>query len=422
MFFRSKKKRVLLLIASVLLLALAFLSVACGEATNGERKTPDRTPVEKNYARTPLSLDSSDQDGSGKADNWVGFRCRMRVTAPTSQFAIDDVTLTLSFEGDFSDEHAAEMVADNTIYEDVDYCDLSQVELTVDYSGICREWTLKDLTRETDYPDGTYTSQVTIPQELFITEFGWFYLRLKGEFVHKGEKKEGCRTIGVAFRKIGDTVSVDPDVDVFNDEIRYSERYGYGLVVNSRIAFPTENDYIAYRFDKETFGATNFVAHFYSFGDPGTKVSVELFFGGLDGQREGYEYVELYCFDEDNLDGGKYFIKRIDDYSSEEYSCRKYDSVGGDRFYIDYSHSETIIVPKELFSEGVGRLSFVLMGKRSDQESLRYLTGVSIAYVVRERYIDSSQKTYDLLLNQNHVQGKDFSVDPDNVSALFFEE
>ena len=59
-------------------------------------------------------------------------------------------------------------------------------------------------------------------------------------------------------------------------------------------------------------------------------VKIEYYFGGVDGTREQYEYVEICFADPDRLDRGLFTYKRIDDYDSAEYACDKVFSLDGE--------------------------------------------------------------------------------------------
>ena len=129
-------------------------------------------------------------------------------------------------------------------------------------------------------------------------------------------------------------------------------------------------------------------------------VTLDFFYGGyyyqgVEHQLENmhdFPYFELYF----EIDGGEeLLIKRVEEnFISEEYSC---DFVYDENWYITeikYNHSETITIPKEIFTEDNGLIYFAIYGEnvKEPEQQTKFITGIGMYYkVIGEQVVLSRQ-------------------------------
>lgn len=402
-----KRKNVVVVL--LLLSLLATLLLACGE-------TGKETEEQVDYAKKPLVADSdiNRAQGSGKPDAWRGFRCKSTVFSPTSEFPLNDVTLSVTLEGDFSDEHADETVAR---WDNVTYCDLSKLSFLCEsahgedsYLYVFDRQTLGEYARDDDYSETSGSFSITIPENAFLFNVGVIYLTPYGEVRTQGESAPMNGGTQLFYGKTNDVIRLSTDALAFQRTFPHETPVGDGFFRGKNaVDALTRSDYCAFLFDeeKEAQYIINFIKTFgEDFGMDTTgvtyamknnaeypsssdmpyvtkeDVNVTYYFGGLDGEREKYEYVELYFMDETRPEKGKFFVKRIDNYGDEEYSCKKLVSLRGDAAYLQYAHSETLTVPQAVFSVGRGRVCMLVLGKERDKDTMTYLCGVAFDYQI----------------------------------------
>lgn len=85
-------------------------------------------------------------------------------------------------------------------------------------------------------------------------------------------------------------------------------------------------------------------------------------------------------------DSNPYFIKQVENNISEKYRCNWISDDYGNVIRIKYNHSEEITIPKELFSEPSGKITFTIWGQdiREPENECRYLASAHLYYEVHK--------------------------------------
>ena len=118
---------------------------------------------------------------------------------------------------------------------------------------------------------------------------------------------------------------------------------------------PGPSHFAAYRSDKTEFDIDDVTLDFYYGG---------YYPSGIEFTKthaQNYPVFEVYFVDD--ADGSKYFIKRVEEnFVSEKYSC---ELLRDENWYITeikFNHSETITIPKEIFTKESGKIYFQIHG------------------------------------------------------------
>ena len=166
----------------------------------------------------------------------------------------------------------------------------------------------------------------------------------------------------------------------------------YGFVFSSSSSSaPTKNTRCAYKSDKNEFDIDD--------------VTLDFFYGGIYpsgvdlANGASYPSFELYFTDEkDNKMNHKIFVKRVEEnFVSEKYRCfQNYDETNH-TVSIKYNHSETITIPKEIFTEDTGLIRFQVYGININaiEPKVEAITGVNIFYKKIDQKIILSSKKFD---------------------------
>lgn len=107
------------------------------------------------------------------------------------------------------------------------------------------------------------------------------------------------------------------------------------------------------------------------------------------------EYAELYV--EDGA-GELHLISRTDGaYTSEEYRCtletddpNSYDAIVS----VNYSHSEKVTLPAEVFADECGKLRLKVYGKYSDREEICELSYINLYYKVSGERVEIGNEPF----------------------------
>lgn len=406
---------------TVLLIYMLF----CGLVACGGEQTSSPVPKEKeiDYAKTPLRVDSESAGGGNKPDIWNSFHCLAHASASTSLFDLDNVTLTLTFDGDFSDEYAAKTFE---WYTDIEYCDLSAFMIRInsafspgDRVGFFQ--TNVPTYRKDDYVNGQYSKEITICKEFFIFKLGVIHIWLLGETYKKGQLTPCTQLLIIGYEKRGDQVVLSQELaQEFREQgsrffdFPWGENFNVDLRPYFQELSEAEEYYYSTLFEKQNYSGLildktrgkgvemdpSCYSYYYALrrGEGSNEekyylsedVKIEYYFGGVDGTREQYEYVEICFADPDRLDRGLFTYKRIDDYDSAEYACDKVFSLDGEVLYINYHHHETVTIPKDFpLDKDRGKLCLLLIGKVKGEDRFERLSGLTIDYTNSVRkYID----------------------------------
>ena len=130
----------------------------------------------------------------------------------------------------------------------------------------------------------------------------------------------------------------------------------------------------AYKSDKTVFDIDNVTLDFYYGGYYNPSVEYELIFTDIPS-------FELY-FEDDG--GEKYYIKQVEEnFISEKYNCEFIDN---GEYIIDiiFNYSESITIPKEIFTKDSGYIYFTIYGKnvRNHNPQTELITGIGFYYKV----------------------------------------
>lgn len=103
----------------------------------------------------------------------------------------------------------------------------------------------------------------------------------------------------------------------------------------------------------------------------------------------GYEYADILFYPLVEVPGGylageeRYYIRRIDDYTSWEYWCT---STAGLLLKEDFHHHETVTAPKELFVGDSGKFGFNVLAKRITPDPGAYDPDIAVLGVINAWY------------------------------------
>lgn len=409
------KKKGLILIVPFLIGILFCGLVACTE----EPLTFEQR-MEIEFAGSPLYADSE----SGSSYSWRSFHCATWASANTSLFDPDNVAFEFSFEGDFSDENAARSV---TTYKEVDFCDLSKLQVKI-VSSLAEENTMPyefaaetvaELTRERDYPDGTCTITVRVPKDFFLFAVGEISVFVQGESRRKGDLSAMSRSIRFSYWNRGNKVLLSEDRNVFYDKIPYlltaedgTYRYdpykrpvelipsGDGFLSWDRAGDALlRTDYCGYLLEEEKVtipvqvvddrvmhAGSIFTAAYDLYrtdrGYAATEdVNILFFFGSVAEGADRYDVVEICCANEGKEENAIVLCTRTD-YASETYDVNRIVSLDRNALYLDYRHSEIVTLPADFAWGREGNLRLMLMGKSGEERTL--LAEVKINYFLHE--------------------------------------
>ncbi len=152
---------------------------------------------------------------------------------------------------------------------------------------------------------------------------------------------------------------------------------------------PSSGYHCAYKSDKREFDINDVTLDFY-FGAEGADKSEPPL------EHEGIiPILELY-FETDTQE--QYLIRKSDEYFvSKKYSCTVVYDKNRQNGKVEYNHSETITVPKELFTKNSGKIAFVVFSTDIDNRvpKTKCMTTIAVFYKVNGDKVILSDKSFD---------------------------
>ena len=147
--------------------------------------------------------------------------------------------------------------------------------------------------------------------------------------------------------------------------------------------------FAAYKSDKTEFDIDNVTLEFFYGGNYSPEIEFELEHGS------NYPWFDI-GFKNDEHD--RVLIKRVEEnFVSEKYRCRVILSENRETYEVKYNHSETITIPKEMFTKETGIIWFLTYGEnpRDFEPKYQSLAGTYIHYKIVGDKVFLSNKPFE---------------------------
>lgn len=361
------------------------LLIFCLSAFIGCSEFNQKTSDDDIHADASVSLD---------INQYYGGPWAASAYSPTSEFDIDDVTIRFGIWGKFSEAALSEK--EYNIFSDIKLQFVTSQQSyvfdiidAVDKDGNAVVLDRKDLVGY-DNKENQYYIELTIPTKVFQFNKGEIAFQGLAELKQEGEYNRLWYS-KFAYRKINENKVICCDLNDQEEDDEPIKGIHDGF---SPLKDKTITDYCAFIAQK---------------GSPyNDEVFIDYYFGSVFDDDREFEYADLYFVTGCKGDGEKRFIKRIENYSKEEYSVDRLLDYYGNLVSISFRHKETIKVPQSLMTKASDNIYLFVYGKEKGQDKEKLLSFIPFRYDYMFPESFSNKRPYNRVsLNAATSYGRD---------------
>ena len=290
---------------------------------------------------------------------------RLKCSTETRNFRSDNVKITISLGGGFSDESL----------ERGRYLLFDEVTLAIEsiYQGHTYDVVFVKTFPRSEIIEKTYVDEIVVPKRIFSRKAGCIRVVASAEFSEEGKSSQ-LAGAGFYYKKWDNTILLAQSQ--FEEE--YRDDTLHMSASGPASSDPLLTDYMLLEDGnaKVDYGDVEYT------GWKPENLSVEIRFGHLPSVQRDLEYAELFFVTEDETGARqKRLIRRLDDYSSTDYDCEKITDYYGEFVRVIVPHAEKHKVPVDLTTGEDHKIGVALYGYTSEG-GCYFICGRAFAYRV----------------------------------------